>query len=97
RVSPLLVARRAVLAQAELRERDQLVGERERAGELAARLGEAVGETHAQRPVAAHAAAGEDQIERVGVPDEAGQAHIPAVDQWYAPAPAEHAEHRVAR
>ena len=68
-----------------------------RRGERAARLGQPVGEPHAQRFVAADAAAGEDEIERVRVADQAGQADRAAVDERHAPAPAEHAEHRVAR
>ena len=43
------------------------------------------------------AAAGEDEVERVAVADQARQANGAAVDERHAPAPAEHAEHRVAR
>ena len=50
----------------------------------------------APRFVAAHAPAGEDEIERVRMSDQPRQAHRAAVDQRHAPPPAEHAEHRVA-
>ena len=45
----------------------------------------------------ADAATGEDEIERVRVTDETGQAHGAAVDERDAPAPAVHTEHRVTR
>ena len=79
------------------RERRELVRERARRVERAARFGQPVGETHAQRFVAADAAAGEDEVERVRVADQARQADRAAVDERHTPPPAEHAEHRVAR
>ena len=57
----------------------------------------AVGQAHAHRLLARHAAAGQDHVERVAVPDEAGESHGAAVDQRHAPSPAVDAEHRVGR
>ena len=49
----------------------------------------------AQRLVGADRPAGEDQVERAALTDQARQAHRAAVDQRHAPAPAEDAERRV--
>ena len=98
RVSPLLVRREPVLAQADAAgARRARARACERGVERAARFGQAVGEAHAQRFVAADTASGEDEIERVRVADQAREPHRAAVDERHAPTPAEHAEHRVAR
>ena len=56
--------------------------------------------TRLARPISAASsartgAAGEDQVERAALADQARQAHRAAVDQRHAPAAAEDAEHRV--
>ena len=47
------------------------------------------------RLVAAHAPAGEDEVERGAGPDEPGEADGAPVDEGHAPAAAEDAEHGV--
>ena len=54
-----------------------------------------VGEAHHACLLAAHAAAGEDHVERVAVADQARQADRAAVDQRHTPAPAVDAEHGI--
>ena len=49
----------------------------------------------AQRLVGADRPAGEHEVERPALPDQPRQPHGATVDQRHAPAPAEHAEHRV--
>jgi hypothetical protein len=59
-------------------------------------LDNAVRQAHAEGFVAAHTAAGEDEVHGVAVADEAGQADGAAVDEGDTPAAAEDAEDRVA-
>ena len=67
---PLLVAAEAVVAHASCGSCRELVREHERLGERLPGLGEPVGQPHPQRLVTAHAATGEDQVERVAVADQ---------------------------
>ncbi|MNR19339.1 hypothetical protein D3C85_1361260 [compost metagenome] len=55
----------------------------------------AVGQAHGQRLLGLDRAAGEDQVQRPTLADDARQAYGAAVDQRHAETPAEHAEHRV--
>ena len=82
-------------------ERRQVCGNRASSAREVARrrqrlagLAEAVDEAHRVRLLAAHAAAGEDHVERAAHADEARQAHRPTVAERHAPAPAVHAERR---
>src|SRR5262245_32685678 len=89
---PLAIRGQAVAAQAALWERGEIVRELLRFLERATLRHDPVRETHHARLVAGDAAAGEDQVERVRVADQAGEPDGAAVDQRHAPAAAEHAE-----
>ncbi len=92
---PLLIRREPVAAKRGLGARCHVVSQCGRCGERLARRDQAVGEPHPQRLLAAHAAAGEDQVEGVAVAEQAGEADRAAVHQRNAPAAAVDAEHRV--
>ena len=85
---------RAVVAQALLRERGELRGKlaggvrRLAGGDLR------VGQSDRERLGGVHRPAGEDQVQRPALADQARQAHRPAVDQRHAPSAAEDAEER---
>jgi hypothetical protein len=91
---PLRVDRRPVVAEADLGERGELGGERDRG--VAGRPGRyhAVREPEPERLVGPDGTTGEDQVERRALADDPGQAHGAAVDQRHTPAAAEHTEHR---
>ena len=89
---PLLVGGEAVGAQAALREAGELVGHLDRGVARPPALHQTVREAHAERLLARDAPPGEDQVHRLAVADEAGEAHGTEVDQRHAPAPAEDAE-----
>src|SRR5439155_14258783 len=95
RQAPLLVRTEPVAAQRRLRSRRDLPRERHRGRERLTAWDESVGEAHPQRLLAGNAATGEDQVQRVAVPDEARAADRAAVHQRNAPAPTEDAEHGV--
>jgi len=92
---PLLDGRQPVVAQADLGEGGELVGEDEGPGERPAGLGDAVDEAHRPRLVGADAPSGEDQVHRPAVADEAGQPDRAEVDEGDAEAAAVHAERGV--
>src|SRR5439155_16269465 len=89
---PLLVGGEAIGAEAALREAGELVGQLDRGVARPPALDQTVREAHAERLLARHAPPGEDQVHRLAVADEAGEAHGTEVDQRHAPAPAEDAE-----
>src|SRR5262245_14312038 len=86
---PLFVGRQAIAPQAALGEALQLVRQLDGFRQRRSRLHQPVGEAHALRLVARHAASGEDEVEGVAVAEQAGEANGPAVDEGDAPAPAE--------
>jgi len=93
-IQPLGVEhRRAVAAQAYLRERSQLSGKLLRGGQRLPGRYDAVGEPDRGRLGRVDRAPGEDHFHRPAGADQPGQAHGAAVDQRDAPATAEHAEH----
>src|SRR5690606_24800018 len=71
---PLPDGRDAVGAQAGLREPRQLGGERKRSIERLAVVAEPVGEANGKTFLRVHLAAGEDQVHRTAVADDARQA-----------------------
>ena len=83
-----------VLAQAELRERGDVVGELQGAGQGGFIRGQIIGETYGMGLVGADFASGQDHVHRARGSDEARQAHRAAVDQRYAEAAAEDTEAR---
>src|SRR5213592_4351424 len=90
-----LVGRAAVAEHAARRERGDLRGQRLCRRARLAPGHDAVGEADSLRFTGIYGATREDQIERAAEADQPRQPHGPAVDQWHAPAPAEHTEHGV--
>ena len=88
RERPLLVRREPVAAEGGLGPRGHVVRERDCRRQRLSRLGQPVGQSHAQSLVTAHASTGKDQVEGVAVADQPGQAHGAAVHERDAPAPA---------
>src|SRR5205814_1282309 len=94
---PLLVAREPIAPQRGLWPRRDLGRQRDRRVERGARRDQPVRESHAKRFLTGHPAAGQDEVERMAVPDQSSDPNRPPVRQWNAPAPAVHTEDRVLR
>ena len=93
---PLLVERGPVAPQAALRAAPRAASASATAASRAVPDGhDPRREPHAQRLLGAHRASGEHEVEGPPLPDQPREAHGAAVDERHAPAPAEHAEHRV--
>ncbi len=91
----LFVRAHSVCAQARLRERRDLCGER-LGGLASAAFGyDAMDEPDRERFVCANRTSGEDQIERAREADQPREPDRSSVDERHAPAAAENAEHRV--
>ena len=87
----------AVGQQAGGRERGNLGGQRFGRGPCAAGGDHATDQADLQGLFGMHGTAGEDQVQRAPLTDQARQAHAAAIDQRDAEAPAEHPEHRIRR
>ncbi len=85
-----------VAAQAALGKGGELARQSDRFGECISGLAQLVGQAHAEGLFAGHTAPGQDQVHGVTLADQPRQTHGAAIHQRHAPAPAVHAEDRVA-